>query len=93
VNENFMDPITAPTIPASYINFAKALGALADSHGIKAAQIKITPDWKDDARHINGDVLINYSSKDGRGRPCVNLDIYLNTHTTLAVVDNPPSSN
>lgn len=86
-----MDAITPPSIPQSYVNFAKALAALADSHGIKTAQIKITPDWQDEARNIHGDVQINYSSKDGRGRPCVNLDIYLNTHTRLAVVTNPES--
>lgn len=86
-----MNEITAPTIPASYISFAKAIAALAESHGIKACQLKITPDWADNARHIHGDVQINYSSKDGRGRPCVNLDVYLNTVTTLPIIDEPQS--
>lgn len=88
-----MDPITAPTIPESYVSFAKAVAALADSHGVTSCQIKITPDWRDNARHIHGDVQINYAAKDGRGRPDKTLNVYLGTHTTLPlpVIDDIPA--
>lgn len=34
-----MDPIPVTPIPESYVNFAKAIGALADSHGIKTVML------------------------------------------------------
>lgn len=89
-----MDPLTKPLIPAGYVAFAKAVGALADSHGIRACQLKIQPDWKDDdnlGHRIHGDVQINFAAKDGRGRPCSNLEIYVSTHSIIPVISNPES--
>ncbi len=83
-------------IPEAYANFAKACAALAESHGIKSFQLKLTPNWRDPMPagvQIHGDVQINYAAADGRGRPCVNLSVYLTTNTQLGVICNAESSN
>lgn len=89
-----MDAIQNPIIPDAYANFAKACAALAESHGIKSFMLKITPDWRDPMPQnvsIHGDVQINYTANDGRGRPCTNLNVYLTTNTQLGVIREPES--
>lgn len=90
-----MEAIPAITLPDSYINFAKAVGALAASHGITTAQVKITPNWRDGetAQRLHGEVTINYSSKDGRGRPCDNLWIALSANLNVPIISTPESSS
>ena len=90
-----MDSIVAIKIPPTYVAFAKEVAALAEKNGISTCQIKLTPSWRDgeEAARLHGDVTINYSSKDGRGRPCVNLDVFVNATTHLQVVANPESSS
>jgi hypothetical protein len=89
-----MDPIPNPVIPPIYVGFAKACAALADSHGVTAFQLKITPNWRDPAPigvNISGDLIINYSATDGRGRPGASLSVYLTTNTKVNIVSNVES--
>ncbi len=95
-NRLTMDPIQNPAIPPCYVNFAKACAALAESHGIKSFQLKITPSWRDPSPEnvrVHGDIQINYTAMDGRGRPCANLAVYLTTNTQVDIVSTPSSVN
>lgn len=88
--------ITPPAIPFTHTAFAAAVAQAAEKHGIKRFNMTYEPVYTgklQSGQRINGDLKINYSSRDGRGRPCTNLSISLDTRLTHEIVTTPESSN
>lgn len=88
--------LTAPTLPDSCMLFAKAAAALAESHGITSFEMKIKPDFGEDytsERSIQGDIVVHYWAKDGRGRPSRNIRINVVTNLTATVEWSPESTS
>lgn len=89
-----MPAITPPEIPDSQVAFAKAVAAIAESHGIDRFSMTFRPKFEDrlkqDSR-ISGDLKIQFSATDGRGRPCRGLSIRLETNLELVIESNPES--
>lgn len=88
--------ITPPTIPDKHTEFAKAVAAIADTHGIDRFQMTFRPRFDDRVspdydRRIEGDMCIHYSSVDGRGRPSRALSINLKANLVLTIVQEPTS--
>jgi len=89
-----MKEVTPPKLPDSCENFAKAVAAIAESHGVDQFQMTFRPDFEKDhesRRLITGDMKIVYSSKDGRGRPCRKLNINLTANLGF-IIENEPES-
>lgn len=82
-------------IPTKFEDFSKAVAALADAHGIKVFTMSIKPEFLDFPidQHVSGDLLINYSSKDGRGRPRKKLTMQLDARLTHYLQNDPDSFN
>ncbi len=80
-------------LPVGIIEFAKTLAASAKGNGIKSftTKIELDRDMYDLDRSFNGNLTINFSAKDGRGRPCDNLSVSLDTHLTQSIVYTPES--
>lgn len=84
----------APTIPDEHIQFAKAVADLAEAGGIDCFSLKYKPDYHynhSDPRSVHGEITINYTKRDQRGRPSKNLDIYFDCHVTLPIIQTESS--
>lgn len=91
-----METIKPLEIPASHIAFANEVAALAEKNGIKGFTMEYEPDWHGEGswdRRVRGKAKINYSSADGRGRPCRNLNITFDALIVHEIESNPESSN
>lgn len=87
--------IKTTDIPDGCIEFAKELAASAKKQGIRSFSTKLTLDRDvyDLNKNFRGDLTVHFSSKDGRGRPCDNLSITIETTLTQSIVNNPESSS
>jgi hypothetical protein len=85
--------IETTKIPDGCINFAKELAESATKHGIKSFSTKLTLDSDIHGfdGSFRGDLTIHFSSKDGRGRPCDNLSIRVETTLIKNIVSTPES--
>lgn len=77
-----MEGLKVNLLPESYLEFARKVAELAEANGIKTCQIKIIPNFADKYRipdvSLHGEVTINCSFVDSRGRPDKKLQIFLN---------------
>ena len=78
-------------IPQEVVDFANGVAALADKCNIDSVSVNITPEYL--SGHNYGSLNISYDTKDGRGRPCKNLCISVQSTTKLQLVSNPSSFN
>ena len=86
-----VDPVT---IPASHAIFAKAVAEIADTHGMSKFTMTYNPKWNsgnDADRRISGEMRINYTNVDRRGRPCRNLSIDCDASLSLSIERNEES--
>lgn len=87
------------SIPANCIEFVEALSEMAKQLKIKKFSLKLDPSYE---RHdhtipynerIHGDLTINYSAEDGRGRPRYQINIMATTTSIVDIADQPDSSS
>ena len=83
-------------IPDSHISFAESVAALAEENNIKEFSLEYEPDWFDHpesgwSRHVKGKASIQYTAKDGRGRPCKRLSVSFGAHIVHTIETNPES--
>ena len=86
--------ITVPEIPQAQQDFALAVSKLATEHGIDRFEMSFRPnftEWIKQDHRIHGDMRIQFSAVDGRGRPAFGLTIELDTKLTCTLC-HPPSS-
>ena len=88
--------VKAPTIPKSHADFARELASLADKYGMDKFTMTYRPKFDHGSkneldRRINGEMKINYSSVDGRGRPCRNLQVRCDASFSIQVEENQAS--
>ncbi len=85
--------IEMPEIPDAYIELANLLATACDERGISKATLTIVPETFDALRRTTAKVEIYFSSRDGRGRPCRNLSVALDTTIRQQIETTPPSIN
>ena len=92
----------APEIPEEAIEFAKAVGSLADQHGLRDVDMTIRIDtgygtkyWiaAEPRRRVQETMRVLVSLKDGRGRPRTQVSIRADVSVSLEIVHEPDSSN
>lgn len=89
-----MTKFDAPEIPETYSLFAKEVAEIAKKHGIQSFSMDFEPDYRQQVSYsIHGKLRINFSAKDGRGRPADNLSITLETSLLMTISETPESSN
>lgn len=89
-----MNAFEAPEIPQAHIKFAKAVAAVANEHGMNRFSMTYRPDFISSIKMpsmLRGELKINYSAADGRGRPYHNLKIVLDSSLTIDIVSTPES--
>lgn len=89
-----MNTITPPEIPQQQVEFAKAVAKIATEHGIDNFTMSYRPDREQRqaaSGHRHSDLKIQFSSVDGRGRPCQNLSINLEASLKLVIKSTPQS--
>lgn len=88
-----MEAVETITIPEAHIKFAEEVTALAEANGIKQFKLEYDPHHLEGSwdHRIRGNAIITYSAKDGRGRPCKNLGIHIETAITHKIVSTPSS--
>lgn len=72
--------VTPPEIQDKHAAFAKAVAAVADAHGVERFKLTFRPHY--DPR-IEGELAINYSAVDGRGRPARSLVISMTANLSV----------
>lgn len=89
-----MEEIEKTVIPQSHIDFANEVADLADKNGVEIFVLEYDPtnetnfNWKS---RINGTVKVNFSSKDGRGRPSRNLSVVFEQKVVHSICNEPNS--
>jgi len=91
-----MDKVKEIKVPESHIQFAKDVADLAVKHNMEFFQLKYTPDTFHDGDEIEGiygnaNAQIVFRAKDGRGRPCRNLTIRIDSAMEVDIESNPES--
>ncbi len=82
-----------PTVPPEAVRFASKLAALAEEHGIERCSVEMHVSNRPGDSRWHGKLRMRYEGKDGRGRPCKNVWIELDSTLRLDVVSTPQSSN
>lgn len=89
-----MNTVTPPEIPESHVIFAKAVADAATANGIDDFTLTYSPrrhGVSEMDRSFRGTLKITFSQSDGRGRPCRNLAIEMESTLRLKIESNPPS--
>ena len=89
------DQFEPQKIPEGCVDFAKAVALAANEHGVDKCTVDFSPKFKefpDTNRRYFGLLRIKYSAVDGRGRPCLNLQIEFDSKVTIPITTTPPSS-
>jgi hypothetical protein len=82
-----------PIVPPEAVEFASKLAALAEEHGIQECSVQMRVSNRPGDSRWNGKLRMCYTGKDGRGRPCKNVWIELDSTLRLDVVSTPESCN
>lgn len=83
-----MQEFVKPEIPPEHLEFAKAVGRLAAEHGIQKATFSYLPHWDTKPsfyEEINGKLKINVKTRDGRGRPAMQVFVSMENKLTMNV--------
>ena len=86
--------IELPKIPENIIKFAEAVRKAANENGIEKFHGKLKPKFKlrlDLDERFNGEVRIDFSNTDGRGRPANNLNIEMDASIKHTISSTPES--
>lgn len=90
-----MTKTESPQIPADFVAFAHAVADIAEANAIDTFTLKFKPDFMErgleDPRSEYGEITINYTKRDDRGRPCKNLNIWFDAHVRLPLISTASS--
>lgn len=84
--------MNGPVIPESLIQLAKEVAEKAKGLNIDHFTLSFNPKW-DTTNSCHGEAKIHFSRTDGRGRPCYNLNIQVETSLRHNIEFTPESSN
>ena len=91
-----------PKIPAEAVEFAKAVGALAEQYGLSKVDMSIEIDTGYGSKYYDRDfpsetiverMKVSVSKKDGRGRPRTQIYVQAEMHVSVPVVWEPNSTS
>ena len=85
--------VTPPEIPGAALEFAKEIAAIAKSHDIKSFTMTVRLHSAVGEQRFHGDLRTRYSAYDGRGRPCDNLSVEVDTVVRHDISSTPSSSS
>lgn len=89
-----MTSFNAPNIPENIIQFAKDVAEIARKHDVSKFNLTFTPSFEQKLlNYTHGELTINFSSIDGRGRPANNLSIELATTLKMSITSTSESTN
>lgn len=88
--------IKPPEVPENWTTFARQVADIAIANGIDRFEMSFEPNFNqkysvNSDHRLRGDLKIEFSNRDGRGRPCQNLAIHLEAYLTHHIVQNPES--
>lgn len=88
-----MTPLPSPSIPDAHVAFAKAVAS-----GIRRFRLTYEPTFEQGltmgrGHYLRGELRIDYSSTDGRGRPCQSLAITAEATLVHSIIKEAESFN
>jgi hypothetical protein len=85
--------LKGPELPDGIVTFAREIASIADKFKVDRFEMMFEPkELRASPTYIqSGTLRINYTSKDGRGRPSKRLTITCQTTTIEKLIDEPES--